>query len=378
MNRSFSSKDSPKRESDQNASLSQLAQEINFEKLLSREPNKLDNELIQNFIKGKRVCISGGGGSIGSELVRQIASMGGNLLLIERNENGLANIENEIINDYPNTSLLGLVADITNKQEIKSIFSSYKPEIVFHAAAHKHVNLMERSPWQAIYNNVIGTQIFAEVSQEVGVNNFILISTDKAVNPSSVMGATKKLAEILVLNMNKLSDTNFDIVRFGNVIGSNGSVALIFQNQIKQGGPLTLTDAKMERYFMTISEAAGLTLQASSIGNGGEIFVLDMGEPILIKTLAENMIKQCLLEPYKDIDITIVGAKPGEKLSEILNGSDETLEKTAYDKIQRIVTKKIHGTNLDQLQQFLGAVSYEDNDNIKTILGDLLPEYDNS
>ena len=378
MNRSFSSKDSPKRASDQNASLSQLAQEINFEKLLSREPNKLDNELIQNFIKGKRVCISGGGGSIGSELVRQIASMGGNLLLIERNENGLANIENEIINDYPNTSLLGLVADITNKQEIKSIFSNYKPEIVFHAAAHKHVNLMERSPWQAIYNNVIGTQIFAEVSQEIGVNNFILISTDKAVNPSSVMGATKKLAEILVLNMNKLSDTNFDIVRFGNVIGSNGSVALIFQNQIKQGGPLTLTDAKMERYFMTISEAAGLTLQASSIGNGGEIFVLDMGEPILIKTLAENMIKQCLLEPYKDIDITIVGAKPGEKLSEILNGSDETLEKTAYDKIQRIVTKKIHGTNLDQLQQFLGAVSYEDNDNIKTILGDLLPEYDNS
>ena len=378
MNRSFSSKDSPKRASQNEVSLNQLVQEIDFEKLLSREPNKLDNKLIKNFIEGKRVCISGGGGSIGSELVRQIASMGGELLLIERNENGLANIENEIINDYPNTSLLGLVADITNRQEIKSILSSYKPEIVFHAAAHKHVNLMERSPWQAIFNNVIGTQILAEVSQEIEVNNFILISTDKAVNPSSVMGATKKLAEILVLNMNKISATNFNIVRFGNVIGSNGSVALIFQNQIKKGGPLTLTDAKMERYFMTISEAAALTLQATSIGSGGEIFVLDMGEPILIKTLAENMIKQCLLEPYKDIDITIVGAKPGEKLSETLNGRDEILEKTAYDKIHRIVTKKIHGTNLDQLQRFLGAVSYEDNDNIKSILGDLLPEYDNS
>ncbi len=378
MNRSISSEDPAKRTSQNDVSLNQRIQEIDFEKLLNREPNKLDHELIKNFIQGKKVCISGGGGSIGSELVRQIASMGGELLLIERNENGLVAIENEILNDYPNTSLLGLVADITNKQEVGSIFSSYKPEIVFHAAAHKHVNLMERSPWQAVYNNVVGTQIFADASHEIGVNNFILISTDKAVNPSSVMGATKRLAEILVLNMNEVSTTNFDIVRFGNVIGSNGSVALIFQKQIGKGGPLTLTDPKMERYFMTISEAAGLTVQASSIGNGGAIFVLDMGEPILIKTLAENMIKQCLLEPYKDIDITIVGAKPGEKLSETLNGSNEILEKTGYDKIQRIVTKKIHGTNLNKLRRFLDDVSYEDNENIKSILGDLLPQYKNS
>ena len=360
------------------APLKQRIQLIDFEKLLNRDTNKLDKKLIEDFIAGKRVCVSGGGGSIGSELVRQIAAMGANLLLIERNENGLADIENEINHEFPDISLVGLVADITNKKEINSIFSDYKPEVVFHAAAHKHVNLMERSPWQAIQNNVIGTRNLAEASNSIRANNFILISTDKAVNPSSVMGATKKLAEILILGMDRVSGTNFDIVRFGNVIGSNGSVALIFKNQIAKGGPLTLTDPKMKRYFMTIPEAAELTLQASSIGNGGEIFVLDMGEPILIKTLAEKMIRQCLLEPYKDIDIAIIGAKPGEKLSEILTGRDEVLESTQYSKIQKIISNKVPHSELKQLQELLSNLSFEDHENIKSILGDLIPEYNPS
>ena len=360
------------------APLKQRIQLIDFEKLLNRDTNKLDKKLIEDFIAGKRVCVSGGGGSIGSELVRQIAAMGAELLLIERNENGLADIENEINHEFPDVSLVGLVADITNKKEINSIFSDHKPEVVFHAAAHKHVNLMERSPWQAIQNNVIGTRNLAEASNSIRANNFILISTDKAVNPSSVMGATKKLAEILILGMDRVSGTNFDIVRFGNVIGSNGSVALIFKNQIAKGGPLTLTDPKMKRYVMTIPEAAELTLQASSIGNGGEIFVLDMGEPILIKTLAEKMIRQCLLEPYKDIDIAIIGAKPGEKLSEILTGRDEVLESTQYSKIQKIISNKAPKSELKQLQELLSNLSFEDHGNIKSILGDLIPEYNPS
>ena len=360
------------------APLKQRIQLIDFEKLLNRDTNKLDKKLIEDFIFGKKVCVSGGGGSIGSELVRQIAAMGAELLLIERNENGLADIENEINHEFPDVSLVGLVADITNKKEINSIFSDHKPEVVFHAAAHKHVNLMERSPWQAIQNNVIGTRNLAEASNSIRANNFILISTDKAVNPSSVMGATKKLAEILILGMDRVSGTNFDIVRFGNVIGSNGSVALIFKNQIAKGGPLTLTDPKMKRYFMTIPEAAELTLQASSIGNGGEIFVLDMGEPILIKTLAEKMIRQCLLEPYKDIDIAIIGAKPGEKLSEILTGRDEVLESTQYSKIQKIISNKVPHSELKQLQELLSNLSFEDHENIKSILGDLIPEYNPS
>ena len=360
------------------APLKQRIQLIDFEKLLNRDPNKLDTKLIEDFIFGKKVCVSGGGGSIGSELVRQIAAMSAELLLIERNENGLADIENEINHEFPDVSLVGLVADITNKKEINSIFSDHKPEVVFHAAAHKHVNLMERSPWQAIQNNVIGTRNLAEASNSIGSKNFILISTDKAVNPSSVMGATKKLAEMLILGMDTVSVTNFDIVRFGNVIGSNGSVALIFKNQIAKGGPLTLTDPKMKRYFMTIPEAAELTLQASSIGNGGEIFVLDMGEPILIKTLAEKMIRQCLLEPYKDIDIAIIGAKPGEKLSEILTGRDEVLESTQYSKIQKIISNKVPHSELKQLQELLSNLSFEDHENIKSILGDLIPEYNPS
>ena len=254
MNIQDSSGDPPQGALQVGAPLNQRIQLIDFEKLLNRDPNKLDTKLIEDFIFGKKVCVSGGGGSIGSELVRQIAAMGAELLLIERNENGLADIENEINHEFPDVSLVGLVADITNKKEINSIFSDHKPEVVFHAAAHKHVNLMERSPWQAIQNNVIGTRNLAEASNSIGTKNFILISTDKAVNPSSVMGATKKLAEMLILGMDTVSVTNFDIVRFGNVIGSNGSVALIFKNQIAKGGPLTLTDPKMERYFMTIPE----------------------------------------------------------------------------------------------------------------------------
>ncbi len=378
MNIQDSSGDPPQGALQVGAPLNQRIQLIDFEKLLNRDPNKLDTKLIEDFIFGKKVCVSGGGGSIGSELVRQIAAMSAELLLIERNENGLADIENEINHEFPDVSLVGLVADITNKKEINSIFSDHKPEVVFHAAAHKHVNLMERSPWQAIQNNVIGTRNLAEASNSIGSKNFILISTDKAVNPSSVMGATKKLAEMLILGMDTVSVTNFDIVRFGNVIGSNGSVALIFKNQIAKGGPLTLTDPKMERYFMTIPEAAELTLQASSIGNGGEIFVLDMGEPILIKTLAEKMIRQCLLEPYKDIDIAIIGAKPGEKLSEILTGRDEILENTQYSKIQKIIPTKAPKSELKQLQELLKNLSFEDNGNIKSILGDLIPEYNPS
>ncbi len=378
MNIQDSSGDPPQGALHAGAPRNQRIQLIDFEKLLNRDPNKLDTKLIEDFIFGKKVCVSGGGGSIGSELVRQIAAMGAELLLIERNENGLADIENEINHEFPDVSLVGLVADITNKKEINSIFSDHKPEVVFHAAAHKHVNLMERSPWQAIQNNVIGTRNLAEASNSIGTKNFILISTDKAVNPSSVMGATKKLAEMLILGMDTVSVTNFDIVRFGNVIGSNGSVALIFKNQIAKGGPLTLTDPKMERYFMTIPEAAELTLQASSIGNGGEIFVLDMGEPILIKTLAEKMIRQCLLEPYKDIDIAIIGAKPGEKLSEILTGRDEILENTQYSKIQKIISTKAPKSELKQLQELLSNLSFEDHGNIKSILGDLIPEYNPS
>lgn len=303
--------------------------DVEIEDLLGREPVKIDMEGIMNYVKGKIIMVTGGGGSIGSELCRQIVKNGPKrLIIVDIYENNAYFIQQELKSEYPELDLVVLIASVRNSSRMNHIMEQYKPEIIYHAAAHKHVPLMEDSPNEAIKNNVGGTYKMAKAADTYGVQKFILISTDKAVNPTNIMGASKRICEMIIQAYNKRSKTEFVAVRFGNVLGSNGSVIPLFKEQILRGGPVTVTHPDIIRYFMTIPEAVSLVLQAGAYAKGGEIFVLDMGEPVKITELAKNLIRLSGYEPGRDISIEYTGLRPGEKLYEELLMDEEGLQDT--------------------------------------------------
>ncbi|HEY8420626.1 MAG TPA: nucleoside-diphosphate sugar epimerase/dehydratase, partial [Thermoclostridium sp.] len=315
--------------------------DVDIEDLLGREPIVVDLEGVAGYLSGKVVLVTGGGGSIGSELCRQIASFGPKkLIMLDNYENGLYDILNELTRKYPELDIIPVIANIREMDRLKEIFGEYRPNIVFHAAAHKHVPLMENNPEEAIKNNVFGTWNVAHCADMYNTDRFVLISTDKAVNPTNVMGATKRIAEMIIQALDKKSKTEFVAVRFGNVLGSNGSVIPLFKKQIEQGGPVTVTHPDVTRFFMTIPEAVQLVIQAGAMAEGGEIFVLDMGEPVKILDLAKNLIRLSGFEPYEDIDIEITGLRPGEKLYEELLLNEEGLKATKHNKI--FIAKPLH------------------------------------
>lgn len=310
-------------------SVSEL-KEVEIEDLLGREPIQINTEEVLNSVSGKTVMVTGGGGSIGSELCRQIAAhMPKQLIIFDIYENGAYEIQQELLWKFPNLKLVVLIGSVRNTSRVNDVFSTYCPDIVFHAAAHKHVPLMETSPDEAIKNNVMGTYKTAQAADRCGAEKFVLISTDKAVNPTNVMGASKRICEMIIQMMNQKSKTNFVAVRFGNVLGSSGSVIPLFKKQIAEGGPVTVTHPDIVRYFMTIPEAVSLVLQASVYARGGEIFVLDMGKPVKILDLATNLIKLSGYKPGEDIEIKFTGLRPGEKMYEELLMGQEGLKKTA-------------------------------------------------
>ena len=307
---------------------------VSIEDLLERDEVRLDMDIVEHYIRDKVVLVTGAGGSIGSEICRQIMRVGPKqLLLLGHGENSIYLINQELKNIYKDGPIIPIIADIRDKQQLDQIFTQYNPQVVFHAAAHKHVPLMEIQPMAAVLNNIYGTRNVADVAGRHGVERFVMISTDKAVNPTSVMGATKRVAEKVIISMNDTYDTKYITVRFGNVLGSRGSVIPLFKKQIEAGGPVTVTDPEMTRYFMTIPEASQLVLQAGAMGKGGEVFLLDMGEPVKIIDLARNMIRLSGLEPDKDIHIRITGLRPGEKKYEELLTSEEGTNRTNHTKI---------------------------------------------
>jgi FlaA1/EpsC-like NDP-sugar epimerase len=309
---------------------------VDIEDLLGRDPVTLDTDAIGDYIHDKVVMVTGAGGSIGSEMCRQIARFKPRrLLLLEQMENALFEINREIERSFPTLPRVPCVADIVDRDRVSQLMAIHGPSVVFHAAAHKHVPMMEWNPGEAIKNNIIGTRTLADCASAAGVAKFVMISTDKAVNPTSVMGCTKRVAEMYVqqLASHTPSQTEFVTVRFGNVLGSSGSVVPIFKEQIAQGGPVTVTDPEMTRYFMTIPEAAQLVLQAGAMGEGGEIFLLDMGEPVKIKDLAVTLIQLSGLRPHDDIEISYSGMRPGEKLFEELSIEGEDVSRTGHPKI---------------------------------------------
>lgn len=315
-------------------SISQI-RDVEIDELLGREPVVLDEAKIRDYLHGKTVLISGAAGSIGSEICRQVAKFDpGTLVLLDNAETPLFYIERELTAGYPGLVIIPIIGDVKNREKVDAVFGEFLPDVVFHAAAYKHVPMMEFNPAEAVSNNIRGTKIMADASHRFGVGNFVMISTDKAVNPTNVMGATKRAAEIYVQALSRKSTTKFVTVRFGNVLGSNGSVIPLFMEQIKKGGPVTVTDPDVIRYFMTIPEASQLVLQAGCLGRGGEIFVLDMGEPVRIANLAKDLIKLSGLTPYEDIDIVFTGLRPGEKLFEELLISGEGILPTTHEKIR--------------------------------------------
>jgi len=308
--------------------------DVDIEDILGREQVELDDENLHQFLSEKSVVVTGAGGSIGSELVRQITNYEpSRIILVERSEFFLFQIARELTAHMPNVECVPLIADVCDEARMREIFAQYSPDVVFHAAAHKHVPLMESNAVEAIKNNVFGTRLVGSLAGEFGADSFVLISTDKAVNPTSIMGASKRAAEIVVQDLDQKYDTHFIAVRFGNVLGSAGSVVPIFREQIRNGEAVTVTHPEMTRYFMTIPEASQLVLQAAVLGRGGEIFVLDMGEPVKILDLAEDMIRLSGLIPYEDIEIVFTGTRQGEKLFEELEMSGENLVKTRHPKI---------------------------------------------
>lgn len=304
--------------------------EVEIEDLLGREPIRINTEEVLEYVSGKVVLVTGGGGSIGSELCRQIASHAPKqLVIVDIYENNAYEIQQELLRKHPGLNLVVLIASVRNTNRMEEIFATYRPNIVYHAAAHKHVPLMETSPREAIKNNVFGTYKTAQAAARNKAEKFVLISTDKAVNPTNIMGASKRICEMVIQMMNQRSETNFVAVRFGNVLGSNGSVIPLFKKQIAEGGPVTVTHPDIIRYFMTIPEAVSLVLQAGAYARGGEIFVLDMGEPVHILDLAENLIKLSGYKVGEDIEIKFTGLRPGEKMYEELLMDEEGLKKTA-------------------------------------------------
>lgn len=351
--------------------------EFKIEDLLFRESLSINGEATKEYYSGKTVLVTGGGGSIGSELCRQIAKLNPKkLVILDIYENNAYEIQQELIAEYGKTlSLDTIIASVRDVKRLEQVFRAVRPDVVLHAAAHKHVPLMERSSCEAIKNNVMGTYNTANMAEKYGVQKFLLISTDKAVNPTNVMGASKRLCE-MVIQCRKDSKTEFTAVRFGNVLGSNGSVIPLFKNQIKAGGPITLTDKRIIRYFMTIPEAAQLVLEAGAMAHNGELFVLDMGKPVKILDLAENMIKLSGLKPYEDIDIQEIGLRPGEKLYEELLMKTEELDKTSNKMIFIERDKPLSREEVDaKLKILLKAVETEGHDNIVAAIKATVPTY---
>lgn len=315
---------------------------VSVEDLLGRDTVNLDTNAISGYLRGKRILITGGGGSIGSELCRQIAQKKPEqLIILEHSEYNLYKIEQELRVDHPQLNLGCVLGDIKNSERVEWVFSRHRPDVVFHAAAYKHVPMLETNPAEGVLNNIFGTMTIADAADKFGVSRFVLVSTDKAVNPANVMGTTKRTAELYCQNLNLRSKTRFITTRFGNVLGSAGSVVPLFSEQIRNGGPVTVTHPEISRYFMTIPEAVALILQAGSMGNGGEIFVLDMGEPVLIRDLAEQMIRLSGLKPDKEIKIIYTGLRPGEKLHEELFHTKENLKKTSHAKLHLAGSRQV-------------------------------------
>lgn len=363
-----------------NATILQQVREINVEDLLGREPIKFDNNEISNFINGKRCMVTGGGGSIGSELVRQIAKYNPEqIIIVDIYENNAYEIQQELIMEYGHSlNFMVLIASVRDYFRMNQIFEDYKPQIVFHAAAHKHVPLMEVSPMEAIKNNVVGTLNVASLAQFHNVEKFVMISTDKAVNPTNVMGASKRCCEMIVQYLSQQHDgsTEFVTTRFGNVLGSNGSVIPLFKKQIEKGGPVTVTHPDVIRYFMTIPEAVSLVMEAAAIANGGEIFVLDMGKPVKIVNLAENLIRQYGKRPYKDIDIIFTGLRPGEKIKEELLMNEEGLTKTQNKLIFIGKQIEIDNTTFGKRLSDLKNAAFENDDKVAVkALHDMVPTF---
>lgn len=349
--------------------------EIRIEDLLGRQPIVIDNSELSNLINNKVILITGAGGSIGSELCCQLSQFSPEkIILLGHGENSIFKISNTLREMYPNIQQIRVIADIKDRNMMEKVFSQYRPDLVFHAAAHKHVPLMEENIYESIMNNVYGTKVLVEMSDKYGVQKFVNISTDKAVNPTSVMGTTKRLAELVVKCFNKNSKTSYMTVRFGNVIGSRGSVIPIFQDQIRKGGPITITHPEMTRYFMTIPEAVQLVMQASSIGKGSEIFVLDMGEPIKITELANNMIRLSGFTE-KDISIAYTGIRNGEKIHESLFMDTENISKTKHEKILMSYMIIDYESFIIDINSLIEYTKDFDLDNINSTIIKLVPDY---
>lgn len=351
--------------------------DVSIDDLLGREAVSLDQEKIRDLISARVVMVTGAGGSIGSELCRQVCRFGPRrLLLVERFENALFEIHRELAASHPALSLVPLVADVCDPRRMETIFGE-KPDVVIHAAAHKHVPMMEENPGEAVKNNIGGTRLLADLSHRADVQHFVMISTDKAVNPTSVMGATKRIAEMIVQDFATRSQTKFSNVRFGNVLGSNGSVIPIFRQQIAQGGPVTVTHPDMTRYFMTIPEAAQLVLQAGSLGRGGEVFILDMGKPVRIVDLARDLITLSGLKPGIDIEIAFSGIRPGEKLFEEIATDAENAQATLHPKIVVAAARTLEtGLLEDRVSLLLRAADLADGSELRRHIHDLVTEYD--
>lgn len=356
--------------------ISKKIRKVQIEDLLGREPISLDINRIIDYVAGRTVLVTGGGGTIGSELCRQIAEHDPKRLVIfDIYENNAYDIQNELRRKYPELDLVTLIGSVRDSKRLESVFKTYRPDIVYHAAAHKHVPLMEDSHNEAIKNNVFGTLKTAQCADKYGAKKFVLISTDKAVNPTNIMGASKRMCEMIIQSYNKRSETEFVAVRFGNVLGSNGSVIPLFKKQIEAGGPVTVTDPDIIRYFMTIPEAVTLVLQAGASAKGGEIFVLDMGKPVKILTLAENLIRLSGFTPHKDIKIEFIGLRPGEKLYEEMLMAEEGLKETENKLIhigQPIeFDENEFFTALDDLRKAM----YDDSVDMRAIVSGIVPTY---
>lgn len=349
---------------------------INIEDLLGRPPIKIKLDSVMDYVSGKTVLVTGGGGSIGSELCRQIAEHSPHKLIIfDIYENNAYAIQNELQRTHPEVDVKVLIGSVRDSKRLDAVFSRYHPNIVYHAAAHKHVPLMEDNPNEAVKNNVFGTLKTVRTADKFGVERFVLISTDKAVNPTNVMGATKRICEMIVQTYNKHSETEFVAVRFGNVLGSNGSVIPLFKDQIANGGPVTVTHKDIIRYFMTIPEAVSLVLQAGASARGGEIFVLDMGEPVKIVDLAENIIRLSGYTPYKDIDIKFTGLRPGEKLYEELLMDEEGLEATENNLIHIGKPIDINEDEFFADLEELSKIMYDDNADVRRVIKKIVKTY---
>ncbi len=358
------------------AEISSMIRNVEIEDLLGRDPIEINDGKRMSYVENKVVLVTGGGGTIGSELCRQIAQHNPKQLIIfDIYENNAYDIQNELKYAYPSLSLVTLIGSVRDSKRLDYLFRTYKPDIVYHAAAHKHVPLMEESPNETVKNNVFGTLKAANCASKYGAQKFVLISTDKAVNPTNIMGASKRICEMIVQTCNKHSDTEFVAVRFGNVLGSNGSVIPLFKSQIQHGGPVTVTDPNIIRYFMTIPEAVSLVLQAGANAKGGEIFVLDMGKPVKILTLAENLIKLSGYTPYKDIKIEFTGLRPGEKLYEELLMSEEGLTATENSLIHIgkpiEIDEELFFKTLDQMKEAM----YDENSDIRNLVKQIVPTY---